>query len=165
MGGDDDLRGFPRPEPMTWPDMRMRPSPVQKLQPDSDVEEDSNSDVPGGRVQVEPVFRWSAGAADHKSGVCRPCRYMHTRNGCGSGASCVFCHLAHDKRHRPCKAKRTRCKRATVALDIAAATGGQPRLESVAHELASQSGYMRYVVESKLNSYQEKKDTSILVHL
>lgn len=38
----------------------------------------------------------SRGSKNHCKGQCRPCRLCHTPEGCPNGASCNFCHFAHD---------------------------------------------------------------------
>lgn len=52
----------------------------------------------------------------HNEGSCRPCIYLQKKSGCSRGDACTFCHLPHaDKRARPSKAKRDRCKSALEA--------------------------------------------------
>merc|ERR1712039_888059 len=34
----------------------------------------------------------SEGSIGHSAGVCRPCAWFHSANGCKTGTSCKFCH-------------------------------------------------------------------------
>eukprot|EP00811_Abedinium_folium_P008587 NODE_17934_length_919_cov_3.657828.p2 GENE.NODE_17934_length_919_cov_3.657828~~NODE_17934_length_919_cov_3.657828.p2 ORF type:complete len:133 (+),score=15.41 NODE_17934_length_919_cov_3.657828:387-785(+) len=54
----------------------------------------------------------------HKSGWCTPCRAFASGAGCPVGATCTFCHMPHDKqrRGRPSKTARMRCKRVATLL-------------------------------------------------
>lgn len=73
----------------------------------------------------------------HQKGQCRPCNYSSSGRGCRNGEACNFCHLAHRK-SRPCKAKRSYCRRVASQLDASAA--GDPD---------QYTGYMRIVMLSK----------------
>mmetsp|Transcript_1765 Transcript_1765/g.4823 ORF Transcript_1765/g.4823 Transcript_1765/m.4823 type:complete len:392 (-) Transcript_1765:397-1572(-) len=35
----------------------------------------------------------TAGSRDHRLGICKPCAFVHRKEGCKSGATCKFCHL------------------------------------------------------------------------
>eukprot|EP00429_Kryptoperidinium_foliaceum_P069745 CAMPEP_0176054664 /NCGR_PEP_ID=MMETSP0120_2-20121206/27201_1 /TAXON_ID=160619 /ORGANISM="Kryptoperidinium foliaceum, Strain CCMP 1326" /LENGTH=314 /DNA_ID=CAMNT_0017388135 /DNA_START=169 /DNA_END=1113 /DNA_ORIENTATION=- len=61
---------------------------------------------------------WSAGAVSHPNGLCKPCHYIHTGNGCSNGLACDFCHMPHVRRNRPrpCKTKRKQGKRFVSAI-------------------------------------------------
>merc|ERR1719491_255952 len=53
------------------------------------TESPSSPDTGSGDVVMLP----SIGSMGHNRGLCRPCGFVHSRNGCSSGASCKFCHL------------------------------------------------------------------------
>lgn len=87
----------------------------------------------------------------HEKGECRPCHYVNSKFGCTNGDNCSFCHLDHQKRSRPrpCKAKRTQCKRIAGLLDTVFAHDPDQFTEAM-ELLSMQSGYMRTVMKSKM---------------
>lgn len=42
-------------------------------------------------IQPEPLP--SVGSVGHSRGLCRPCGFVHHKDGCQMGSSCNFCHL------------------------------------------------------------------------
>jgi len=76
----------------------------------------------------------------HSLGQCQPCHYVSSLQGCRNGRDCKFCHDYHRKQ-RPCKAKRTQCKRMASLLDTAAT--GDP---------GEFTGYMKAVVMSRMRT-------------
>lgn len=108
-----------------------------------------------GQVGITGVF--SRGSEFHKQGQCRPCHYFSTKLGCANGQDCEFCHLDHPKRSRPrpCKAKRSQCKRIAGMLDSAFAHDPEQFTQAM-ELLSSQSGYMKTVMKSKMRN-QEKR--------
>lgn len=111
-----------------------------------------------GEDQEEGPGTWSAGSKYHEYGHCKPCHYVSTRNGCSNGEQCGFCHLAHPKRFRPrpCKSKRSKCKRLAGLLDEVLATEPE-QFDDVAQVLATQGGYLRTVVKSKLRTMHKQE--------
>jgi len=61
---------------------------------------------PGSSVSVSPQAQlddvsfgsgeWSAGAAGHAQGTCKPCGWNRKPGGCSKGTSCEFCHMCDD---------------------------------------------------------------------
>lgn len=65
---------------------------------DSEDELDSND---GGAPDRDPSLpmstaSWSAGAARHGEGRCKPCAWNWKPSGCGKAQNCEFCHLCED---------------------------------------------------------------------
>lgn len=89
----------------------------------------------------------------HENGECRPCHYVNSKFGCSNGKDCSFCHLDHEKRSRPrpCKAKRTQCKRIAGLLDTVFANDPDQYTEAMVM-LSTQSGYMNTVMKSKMKN-------------
>lgn len=60
----------------------------------------------------------TVGSADHRTGNCKPCAFMHTK-GCSNGVQCTFCHLCpqgeRKLRKREKKIQRYETKRAVAA--------------------------------------------------
>merc|ERR1719502_2236232 len=90
----------------------------EPLETEEEAERSDAEDVQG---------TWSAGAVHHAQGQCRPCHYVNTKVGCVNGDACAFCHLAHPRRlrARPCKSKRSKCKRLAGMLDTVLAQDPQ----------------------------------------
>jgi len=107
---------------------------------------------------IPGVEHWSKGSDAHHSGQCRPCHYLQTKLGCVKGVDCEFCHLSHTKksRPRPCKAKRTQCKRMLGMLDTVFAPNSDQFAEA-AEMLSAKSPYMRTVIRSRMK-LQEGED-------
>jgi len=101
---------------------------------------------------------WSKGSDAHHSGQCRPCHYLQTKLGCMNGVNCEYCHLSHAKksRPRPCKAKRTQCKRIVGMLDTVFAADPN-QFAQAAEMLSTKSPYMRTVIRSRMKQ-QEGED-------
>lgn len=76
----------------------------------------------------------------HNLGQCQPCHYVSSLQGCRNGTDCKFCHDYHRKQ-RPCKAKRTQCKRIASMLDPA-----------VTGDASEFTGYMKAVVMSRMRT-------------
>ncbi|CAE7875116.1 unnamed protein product [Symbiodinium sp. KB8] len=93
----------------------------------------------------------------HALGTCRPCHYVYAKSGCTNGAACAFCHLPHPKkfRPRPCKSKRSKCKRLAAVLDKVF-DGDPDYFQSMVEELSAQGGYLNTVVKSKVKSLKDK---------
>lgn len=110
-----------------------------------------------GDDQEEGPGTWSAGSKYHEYGHCKPCHYVTTRNGCSNEEQCGFCHLSHPKRFRPrpCKSKRSKCKRLAGLLDEVLANEPE-QFDDVAQVLATQGGYLRTVVKSKLRTMHKQ---------
>lgn len=54
----------------------------------------------------------SRGSMLHEEGSCKPCLLFYSRDGCGLGVLCDYCHIKHGRKtHRPSKGKRDRFKR------------------------------------------------------
>lgn len=48
----------------------------------------------------------------HMAGTCKPCAFIRTPVGCGSGSDCRFCHFVHSRHSkRPGKLKRDRYRK------------------------------------------------------
>lgn len=116
-------------------------------------EEESAQDEVAAEQATLTNGSWSAGAAMHAQGQCRPCHYVSTKTGCMNGADCTFCHLAHPKRvrPRPCKSKRAKCKRLVGVLDVMLAADPASFQDTV-ERLSKQGGYLRTVVKSKVKT-------------
>jgi len=94
----------------------------------------------------------------HNSGRCKPCNFFGKKVGCTGGDSCTFCHLPHteQKRARPSKVKRDRCK-VIVESKAAAAAEQQraaPELDSdrvkeIVGRESLQGSYMRSILASR----------------
>lgn len=99
---------------------------------------------------------WSKGSELHEAGQCKPCHYVNTKAGCSNGDQCDFCHLSHQKKNRPrpCKSKRTKCKKMAGLLDQVLAEDPN-QLDETVTMLATQGGYLRTVVKSKLRNMQK----------
>jgi len=78
----------------------------------------------------------------HNSGECRPCLYYNSKRGCMNGANCRFCHLAHGKKTRPCKSKRTECKQIADMLHTVFGEESE-EFHQAAMKLSAESAYMR----------------------
>eukprot|EP00930_Biecheleria_cincta_P067864 TRINITY_DN5479_c1_g1_i1.p1 TRINITY_DN5479_c1_g1~~TRINITY_DN5479_c1_g1_i1.p1 ORF type:complete len:306 (+),score=72.16 TRINITY_DN5479_c1_g1_i1:54-920(+) len=106
--------------------------------------------------EMEGAGTWSKGAAQHAEGLCRPCHYVNTKTGCANGESCSFCHLQHPKRvrPRPCKSKRSKCKRIAGILDSVLQDNPNEFDDAVTY-LSSKGGYMKSVVKSKVKVLKE----------
>ncbi|CAE8595779.1 unnamed protein product, partial [Polarella glacialis] len=72
---------------------------------------------------------------------------------------CAFCHLAHPKRFRPrpCKSKRSKCKRLAGMLDSVFANDPEQFDEAVSL-LSTQGGYLQTVVKSKVRNLQNQDE-------
>lgn len=81
----------------------------------------------------------------HNAGECRPCLYYNSKRGCINGDTCRFCHLAHGKKTRPCKSKRTECKQ---IADMLHTVFGEESVEfrQAATRLSAESTYMRTIL-------------------
>lgn len=99
---------------------------------------------------------WSKGSELHESGQCKPCHYVNTKTGCSNGEDCDFCHLSHQKKNRPrpCKSKRTKCKKMAGLLDQVLAEDPN-HLDETVTMLATQGDYLRTVVKNKLRNIQK----------
>eukprot|EP00931_Biecheleriopsis_adriatica_P124761 TRINITY_DN9994_c0_g1_i1.p1 TRINITY_DN9994_c0_g1~~TRINITY_DN9994_c0_g1_i1.p1 ORF type:complete len:353 (-),score=89.19 TRINITY_DN9994_c0_g1_i1:114-1172(-) len=64
----------------------------------------------------------SVGSAGHAAGNCKPCAFFHTK-GCGSGASCSFCHLCG-----PGEKKRRQKEKKQAFKSAAASEAGEAHL-------------------------------------
>jgi len=94
----------------------------------------------------------------HNSGRCKPCNFFAKKVGCTGGDSCAFCHLPHaeQKRARPSKVKRDRCKVIAetttptpyIREPVAAAVPGE-RLKEMAERESLQGSYMRSILASR----------------
>merc|ERR1712007_5604 len=60
----------------------------------------------------------SVGSVHHEEGACRPCFYVFSDIGCGSGQACDFCRIPHARKNRgrPCKAKRLRFQKVIAQM-------------------------------------------------
>eukprot|EP00419_Tripos_fusus_P008048 CAMPEP_0172685692 /NCGR_PEP_ID=MMETSP1074-20121228/20426_1 /TAXON_ID=2916 /ORGANISM="Ceratium fusus, Strain PA161109" /LENGTH=177 /DNA_ID=CAMNT_0013504883 /DNA_START=29 /DNA_END=562 /DNA_ORIENTATION=- len=97
---------------------------------------------------------WSVGSAKHGSGLCRPCHYCHTKDGCRAGEDCQFCHLPHTSvdQKRPCRARRRQCR---IIADIVKDSGedlDHGEYVDVIESIGSKSTYMQKVLKTKRNS-------------
>lgn len=81
----------------------------------------------------------------HNSGECRPCLYHNSKRGCVNGNNCRFCHLAHGKKTRPCKAKRNECKQIADMLHTVYGEDTE-EFKQAATKLSAQSPYMRTIL-------------------
>lgn len=76
----------------------------------------------------------SVGSANHGSGECKPCAFLHTK-GCQNGSQCQFCHLC-----APGEKKRRRKEKMGVAAaetaTPAAPSSETPAVKSVAEDLS-----------------------------
>mmetsp|Transcript_1982 Transcript_1982/g.4536 ORF Transcript_1982/g.4536 Transcript_1982/m.4536 type:complete len:284 (-) Transcript_1982:99-950(-) len=115
---------------------------------DLDSEADDNTAADTGTGEA---------GGSHALGTCRPCHYVYAKSGCTNGAACAFCHLPHPKRFRPrpCKSKRSKCKRLAAVLDKVF-DGDPDYFQSMVEELSAQGGYLNTVVKSKVRSLQDK---------
>lgn len=113
-------------------------------------------DEGGEEEEMEGAGTWSAGAVQHADGLCKPCHYVYTKTGCANGEACSFCHLRHPKRvrPRPCKSKRSKCKRIAGILDTVLQDNPDEFKNAVSY-LSSKGGYMKSVVKSKVKVLKE----------
>merc|ERR1740123_409538 len=81
----------------------------------------------------------SVGSAGHLTGTCRPCHYIHTKNGCQNGYNCGFCHCKHSKRSRPRlpKMQRMQCQKLALSAFEAESTEMRHYAESELLNLTS----------------------------
>ncbi|CAK0800617.1 unnamed protein product [Prorocentrum cordatum] len=70
-------------------------------------------------VGQEGAERRKDNEAAHAAGTCKPCLYHNMKAGCANGHACSFCHLPHatQRRSRPSKAERLRCRQLVARLD------------------------------------------------
>jgi len=132
-----------------------RRSKLQQVQDEDDEEDDGDDN------DSEPqIGTWSAGAQLHPQGQCRPCHYYGTKIGCQNGASCSFCHLDHPKRFRlrPCKSKRSKCKKLAGILNSTLLNEDPATFDAQLHKLTAQGGYLKSVVQSKARNLKHSQE-------
>lgn len=88
------------------------------VRPTRAVDEDVGGDGKAGKPR---------GSAGHATGVCKPCSFFASKNGCNNGTECKFCHLDHKKKKsrpsRPSKNTRIQCMQIAAILEKAADPG------------------------------------------
>mmetsp|Transcript_47542 Transcript_47542/g.87362 ORF Transcript_47542/g.87362 Transcript_47542/m.87362 type:complete len:271 (+) Transcript_47542:78-890(+) len=104
------------------------PSDNSSSRSDADDGGSDNSAAVAPKAKLEHRPAWSAGAALHVSGQCKPCAHYITTHACYLGFACEFCHLcdAEDlrlRRRQRIKAQKKRKRRLKYAMQK---SGGQP---------------------------------------
>lgn len=93
-------------------------------------------------------YGWSIGAAEHDApNGCKPCVFLlKPKTGCQNGTECPFCHLEHEHRPRPSKAKRVHWKEIVNKI-IAKQSRHPERLKKQCLKLAAGNEYLqRYML-------------------
>jgi len=72
-------------------------------------EEEQNAEVPIDEEGKET----SIGSVGHSTGLCKPCLFVRSKQGCVNMTSCMFCHFPHRRKGKPrtCKGKRDRFRK------------------------------------------------------
>eukprot|EP00747_Dinoflagellata_sp_TGD_P215464 gnl/TRDRNA2_/TRDRNA2_88148_c1_seq1.p1 gnl/TRDRNA2_/TRDRNA2_88148_c1~~gnl/TRDRNA2_/TRDRNA2_88148_c1_seq1.p1 ORF type:complete len:174 (+),score=27.24 gnl/TRDRNA2_/TRDRNA2_88148_c1_seq1:2-523(+) len=122
---------------------------------DTAVATHDSADEPDTAPQPSTPYMRSKGSVTHDAGECKPCLWLTSKVGCFQGAECNFCHLSHPKksRSRPCKAKRTQCKKLVGTLDAVYNQDPDHFMETVGN-LAGESSYMRAILRSKMRQLE-----------
>ncbi|CAE8649228.1 unnamed protein product [Polarella glacialis] len=114
-------------------------------------------DVAGGAERAD----WSLGSEQHASGECKPCLFVKSPNGCKHGLACSYCHVSHhegqhrNRRVRPCKTTRDRCKKkigelcSIIGSDSAAPEQIPAKLQQDCQLLLGRSHYSRRLVQAQ----------------
>lgn len=121
------------------------------LEVNSEGEEDGEADRKAATAAAarQPVAGSCYNYALHDAGECRACIYFQKQSGCSRGDNCTFCHLSHlEKRARPSKAKRDRCKAAieTAKEDV---THAGPDQSQAAGRDSIRGSYMRSILAGR----------------
>lgn len=108
-----------------------------------------------------PEYGWSQGAEKHDGGKCNPCMALITASGCKSGEDCLYCHLDHDdeykqKRRRPCKSTRKRCKNLVDKINEQYKDDPEGRREAM-ELLVGKSPYLRSIALASLGDSDGEK--------
>eukprot|EP00419_Tripos_fusus_P062635 CAMPEP_0172932308 /NCGR_PEP_ID=MMETSP1075-20121228/219935_1 /TAXON_ID=2916 /ORGANISM="Ceratium fusus, Strain PA161109" /LENGTH=365 /DNA_ID=CAMNT_0013793635 /DNA_START=110 /DNA_END=1207 /DNA_ORIENTATION=- len=132
----------------------------------ADIVKDSGEDLDHGGMCVPDIANmpqavewlrkagmWSVGSAKHGSGLCRPCHYCHTEEGCKNKEACQFCHLPHTSinEKRPGKARRHRCRLLADTVKDSAEVLDHGEYLNVLESVGSNSAYMQRVLKHKQN--------------
>eukprot|EP00442_Polarella_glacialis_P004442 CAMPEP_0115063882 /NCGR_PEP_ID=MMETSP0227-20121206/9359_1 /TAXON_ID=89957 /ORGANISM="Polarella glacialis, Strain CCMP 1383" /LENGTH=293 /DNA_ID=CAMNT_0002449443 /DNA_START=63 /DNA_END=944 /DNA_ORIENTATION=- len=116
-----------------------------------------DEDVAGGAERAD----WSLGSEQHASGECKPCLFVKSPNGCKHGLACSYCHVSHhegqhrNRRVRPCKTTRDRCKKkigelcSIIGSDSAAPEQIPAKLQQDCQLLLGRSHYSRRLVQAQ----------------
>eukprot|EP00429_Kryptoperidinium_foliaceum_P067555 CAMPEP_0176070926 /NCGR_PEP_ID=MMETSP0120_2-20121206/35423_1 /TAXON_ID=160619 /ORGANISM="Kryptoperidinium foliaceum, Strain CCMP 1326" /LENGTH=245 /DNA_ID=CAMNT_0017404579 /DNA_START=63 /DNA_END=800 /DNA_ORIENTATION=+ len=94
---------------------------------------------------------WSRGSAQHVTGNCKACHYIHTTRGCANGADCKFCHIPHTgvDRSKVCVSKRDHCNE--IANVLAARFESDPdTFRQVAVVVAHRSAFLQQVLDQRI---------------
>jgi len=99
---------------------------------------------------------WSKGCAQHATGKCRPCHYVHCRVGCSNGNECEFCHFPHtDKnRQRIGMSKRLYCKSIATTLEEACREHPE-KFPQIVRASSSRSSYLHSILKERLDNWTE----------
>mmetsp|Transcript_36193 Transcript_36193/g.65675 ORF Transcript_36193/g.65675 Transcript_36193/m.65675 type:complete len:217 (+) Transcript_36193:64-714(+) len=132
---------------------------IDKLQKQGRTGEGDDKDGDDNDEEEMGEGQWSVGSVLHSEGKCRPCHYYNTKTSCQNGEGCSFCHLAHPKRFRPrpCKPKRSKCKRLAGMLDAALLQDDPEKFDSTVNTLAAKGGYLKSVVQSKARTIKSEQ--------
>jgi len=107
--------------------------------------------IPPQAIEVmKKAGMWSVGSAKHGTGLCRPCHYAHTKEGCKDKEACEFCHLPHtdmgQKKKRPCPKRRQQVRMLANHVNDALLLLGPEESSDVVDNFTSGSAYMHRVL-------------------
>lgn len=96
---------------------------------------------------VATVGLWSKGCVQHVARACKPCHYVHCKEGCASGSDCRFCHFPHTDNYRQglSVGKRRYCKHFADLL-MNACCGDDEKFEQVHRASAYYSSYLQAIL-------------------
>jgi len=107
-------------------------------------------DVAEATELMKKAGMWSVGSAKHGAGQCRPCHFVHTKDGCKDKEACQFCHLPHTSMNqkRPSKPRRQQCQMLASVVHEASAILNAGEYSDVVENISSRSNYMQRVLKN-----------------